>query len=74
MTCNHTSSRWVMYPHCDPDDPTTTTVSRFEQYPTTVDIDTHRYRCTKCKQIMYYSKVARDFYEHGIPSEVPGLG
>lgn len=27
------------------------------------DIDTHRYRCTKCGQVFYYSGAARDYYE-----------
>lgn len=34
--------------------------------PTTVDIDLHRYKCTQCDEIMYYSNKARKFYEEGI--------
>ena len=40
---------------------------------TTEDIDTHRYRCTQCNEVMYYSGRARDYFENGIKSNVPGL-
>lgn len=33
---------------------------------TTIDIDLHRYKCTQCNQIMYYSSAAREYYETGI--------
>ena len=36
------------------------------------DIDLHRCGCTKCGEIMFYSRAARQFYEHGI--ERPDLG
>jgi hypothetical protein len=32
---------------------------------TTVDIDLHRYKCTQCGEIMYYSGRAREYYEEG---------
>lgn len=32
---------------------------------TTVDIDLHRYKCTQCGEIMYYSGRARQYYEEG---------
>jgi len=38
---------------------------------TTVDVDLHRYKCTQCSHIMYYSQKARQFFEEGIPS--PGI-
>lgn len=34
---------------------------------TTVDIDLHRYKCTQCGEVMYYSQAARNYYENGIP-------
>lgn len=37
------------------------------------DIDLHRFHCTQCKQVMYYSARAADFYERGIKSEILGL-
>lgn len=40
---------------------------------TTEDLDTHRYRCTQCDKIMYYSGAARRYYEDGILCDVPGL-
>ena len=40
----------------------------------TVDLDLHRYQCTQCKEIFYYSGRARDYYEKGIKSEwIKGL-
>jgi hypothetical protein len=35
-----------------------------------IDLDLHRYKCTKCGEIGYYSGAARDYYEKGIKSEV----
>lgn len=32
---------------------------------TTVDVDLHRYKCTQCGEIMYYSDAARRHYESG---------
>jgi hypothetical protein len=32
---------------------------------TTVDIDLHRYKCTMCNEVMYYSGRARQHYEEG---------
>jgi hypothetical protein len=39
-----------------------------------VDIDLHRYKCTLCGMIGYYSSAAKDYYEKGILSNVHGLG
>ena len=33
---------------------------------TFVDIDLHRYKCTQCGKVFYYSQAAEDFYERGI--------
>ena len=33
---------------------------------TTVDLDTHRYQCTQCKKIMYYSSAAMAYYEDSV--------
>jgi hypothetical protein len=32
---------------------------------TTVDIDLHRYKCTQCNKVMYYSFRAKEYYEDG---------
>ena len=39
-----------------------------------VDMDLHRYRCTMCGKVFYYSAPAREFYEKGVKSELLGLG
>ncbi len=36
-----------------------------------VDIDLHRFQCTRCKQIGYYSGAAKAYYEAGKRS--PGI-
>lgn len=41
---------------------------------TTVDIDLHRYKCTMCNEIFYYSGRARAYYEDGVKSDwIKGL-
>jgi hypothetical protein len=40
----------------------------YETVSTTVDIDLHRYKCTQCDEIMYYSGRARDYHENGVKS------
>lgn len=37
------------------------------------DLDLHRYHCTRCKKIFYYSSAASDYYEHGIKTTIIGL-
>lgn len=44
-----------------------------EEVSLIVDLDLHRYHCTRCKKIGYYSGAAHDFYEKGIRSPVEGL-
>jgi len=40
---------------------------------TTEDIDLHRYRCTLCGLVMYYSGRAREYHENGVKCHIPGL-
>lgn len=35
---------------------------------TMVDLDLHRYQCTQCREIFYYSGRAKEFHENGIAS------
>lgn len=37
------------------------------------DIDLHRYQCSRCGEIGYYSGAAKDFYEQGKTCAVKGL-
>lgn len=37
------------------------------------DLDLHRYHCTACKEIFYYSQAARDYHEQGIKADIIGL-
>lgn len=69
MSCNHQreTSRWV-----EDDDwyenYTATGHWEYDSVSTTIDIDLHRYKCTQCNEVFYYSGRARDFYEQGIKS------
>lgn len=36
-----------------------------ETQSTLEDIDTHRYKCTQCGEIFYYSQRAKQWYENG---------
>lgn len=37
-----------------------------ETVSTTVDLDLHRYKCTQCGEVMYYSGAAKEYYETGV--------
>ena len=66
MSCNHTreTSRWI---EADTwyEDNSATGEWVYETVNTTVDIDLHRYKCTQCGEIMYYSSRAREYHEEG---------
>lgn len=38
------------------------------------DIDIHRYRCTQCHEVFYYSSHAREYYEGKVPHKMNKLG
>ena len=65
MTCTHTRTiqRWINIDYLGEkyDGPW-----EFETVCTTEDIDAHRYRCTQCNKVMYYSSAAREYYETGV--------
>lgn len=67
MNCRHEKqySRWV---GDDRDDYGTLIEAHWEYTTerTTIDIDTHRYKCTQCGEVMYYSGAAREYYETGL--------
>ena len=66
MSCNHTreTSRWVETDSWYEDN-SATGEWVYETQHTTVDIDLHRYKCTQCGEIMYYSGRARQYHEEG---------
>lgn len=66
MTCTHTrdTSRWVEtedWYHGG-----TTGGWEYTTESTYIDIDLHRYKCTQCNLVMYYSGAAREYYETGV--------
>lgn len=67
MSCTHTSTRerWVTTDYFGEE---IDGEWEYTEKSTTVDIDLHRYKCTQCGEIMYYSGRARDYYEQGIKS------
>lgn len=69
MTCTHSkqTSEWIEehennWGYVEPGH------WHYSSQPSIVDLDLHRYQCTQCKEIFYYSGRARDFYEKGIKS------
>jgi hypothetical protein len=64
MTCNHQreTSRWVTRDYFGEE---IDGEWKYETVSTCVDIDLHRYKCTQCGEIMYYSGRAREYYEEG---------
>lgn len=73
MECKHLKT--VLQSEADIDWDTGEEVSRLVtvEVATYEDIDTHRYKCTQCEKIMYYSSRAREFYENGVECEMYGL-
>jgi hypothetical protein len=62
--CNHqyTQSRWVS----EYEDDWGTVIQghyEYETVSTTVDIDTGRYKCTQCGEVMYYTGTWRKHWE-----------
>jgi hypothetical protein len=68
MACTHTRTipgHWEDGEYSDDSE----WVHEYEK-STVVDVDLHRYKCTQCGQMMYYSKAARDYYERGINNHI----
>jgi hypothetical protein len=65
MSCNHerTTERWVTQDYFGEE---IDGEWQYDTVSTTVDIDLHRYKCTQCGQVMYYSGAAREYYETGV--------
>lgn len=68
MTCNHQreTSRWVEDDDWYPSHGGSTGYWEYDSVSTCVDIDLHRYKCTQCGEVMYYSGAAREYYETGV--------
>jgi hypothetical protein len=65
MTCTHTrdTSRWVTRDYFGEE---IDGEWEYDSVSTCVDIDLHRYKCTQCGEVMYYSGAAREYYETGV--------
>lgn len=72
MSCTHTKSFWIE-DEWEDDYGNTHNDSRWETENTYEDLDLHRYKCSQCGEIFYYSQAAYDFYENGIKTNVMGL-
>ena len=74
MSCNHqrTTERWVTTDYFGEE---IAGEWQYDTVSTTVDIDLHRYKCTQCGEVMYYSGRAREYYEEGKSFDwIQGLG
>lgn len=65
--CTHTKQVQIDDGYHDWDGEWQSSIKSIEE-STTVDIDLHRYKCTQCGRVMYYSQSAHDHHEKGIPS------
>lgn len=63
--CTHTAGRWVRGGQDDWTGEDLPDV--YETYSTTEDIDTGRFRCTRCGEVMYYTGLWKRFWEDGMP-------
>jgi hypothetical protein len=65
MNCSHTitNERWITTNYFGEE---TEGEWEFETVRTTVDLDLHRYKCTQCNKVMYYSGAAKEYYETGV--------
>ena len=69
MSCNHQReiSRWVGEDNWYDDGSSMHTGDWvYDTVSTTVDIDLHRYKCTQCGEVMYYSGRAKQYHEEGV--------
>lgn len=64
MSCNHTETKREWVKVFDWDEGEREELQTIET-STCVDIDLHRFKCTRCGEIGYYSGAARRFYEGG---------
>ena len=64
MSCRHerTTERWITRDYFGEE---IDGEWQYDTVSTTVDIDLHRYRCTQCGEVFYYSGRAREYYEEG---------
>jgi hypothetical protein len=65
MNCSHTKTKqtWVTTDYWGEE---TEGEWESETVSTTVDLDLHRYKCTQCGEVMYYSGAAKEYYETGV--------
>lgn len=73
--CSHKRTiggKWVDNPSHNPDewelggfDSGPTEWQEGHDVDTVVDVDLHRYKCTQCGEIMYYSQRAKNHFENG---------
>ena len=72
MSCAHerTTSNWITI-----DDGYDEPYSKWHSETKSLfeDIDLHRFKCTECGEVRYYSGAAKDYYTKGILSPVRGL-
>ena len=66
MSCNHMRERSYYVEEEDWYHGGTTGKWEYTTEYTTVDLDLHRYKCTQCGLVMYYSGAAREYYETGV--------
>lgn len=76
MQCTHEEYRQVWVPDYNEEDWPNQSSGHYERHAVTLykDLDIHRYQCSGCGKIGYYSGAARDYYEKGVPNEAVEFG
>ncbi|BCG50153.1 hypothetical protein [Ralstonia phage RP13] len=73
MECTHSAKKTVtstfIHPIIGDEEVETNVINEF----TYEDISLHRFKCTQCNKVFYYSEAARKYYEEGIKSNILGL-
>ena len=65
MNCSHTKTKqtWITTDYWGEE---TEGKWELETVDTTVDTDLHRYKCTQCNKVMYYSSAAKEYFESDV--------
>lgn len=67
MSCNHKTGYWKNVESYNDWTGETESTSEFVEDSLYVDIDLHRYKCTRCHEVGYYSGRAKLAFEGKLP-------
>ena len=74
MSCSHTKEEGGWMREYDEETGEPRKVWGIRTVSAYYDLDLHRYKCSMCGEIGYYSGAARAYHEDGVKSNIKGLG